>query len=151
MSGWLGSSVIECVHGQQKTLGSSHNFSPVKTWTFDHKCMVFYEELQANVNWNYTACKLASVVIRLKPPEIRIPLRFTPGTYLFALQRFPLENFADDNRHFRVWPTNLQHDDVLMLFVWSIHLIRCVSLHKSQKVMRRMRCNILWMICAKRT
>ena len=29
MTGWLSSSVVECLHGQRKALGSSHNFSPV--------------------------------------------------------------------------------------------------------------------------
>ena len=28
MTGWLGSSVVECSHGQRKALGSSHIFSP---------------------------------------------------------------------------------------------------------------------------
>ena len=30
-TGWLGSSVVECSHGQRKARGSSHNFSPVIT------------------------------------------------------------------------------------------------------------------------
>ena len=29
MTGWLCSSVVECSHGQRKTLSSSHNCSPV--------------------------------------------------------------------------------------------------------------------------
>ena len=36
MTGWLGSSVVECSHGQRKALGSSHNFSPVTCIQWTH-------------------------------------------------------------------------------------------------------------------